>query len=436
MKPIPFNAFAKLLGGNDSSQSLIHGAAIDSRLVKEGDLFFALPGAKADGHFFIQEAVKRGAAGFVVKNDYQGETFGLPSLRVPDVLAALQEFARKTLQKRSCQVVGITGSLGKTTTKEFAKTLISGHLRVFANPLSYNSQSTLPLSILMANGEEDVLILEMGMSEPGNIQNLLSIAPPDIAVLTTVALQHVTHFSDGLAGIAREKASIFAHPKTRLGILHRDMPYFEEASYSGSCLKKSFSIANQAADYFLEIFPRHVLIHVQGEPCCAVSVQFPLKPYYQNFLAAVAIARALDVPWEMIKKKAAFLKQPKMRFEFIEKNGILFVNDAYNANPDSMQAALTSLPQAASGRKKIAVLGDMDALGTFSEERHAQVIKTALQHVDVLLCLGSRWGHEVEQFNNCSELEERLQQIVQPGDVVLLKGARAHALEKVLRKFD
>lgn len=435
MKPTPFNALAKLLDIFHISQTLISGVAIDSRQIKVGDLFFALPGERVDGHTFIQEAFLQGASGVVVNEDYQGELFGLPSLRVPNVLAALQELARKSLQKRSSLVVAITGSLGKTTTKEFTKALISSTYSVFAAPLSYNSQATVPLSILMAEGTEEVLILEMGMSEPGNIQNLLSIAPPDIAALTTVALQHVSHFPDGLEGICREKASIFAHPKTRLGIVNKEIPYCVE---SYACKKKSFSIAQREADYFLELIPKGVLVHPRGEPFFEIEMHLPLKVHYQNFLAAVAIARALDVPWDCIKEVAPLLKLPPMRFERVEKEGIVFINDAYNANPDSMKAALTALPEPAAGGKKIAVLGDMNALGGFSEKGHAEVVEIALQSVDILLCLGHRFQNAqgIECFESRSELEKRLKELAEPGDVVLLKGARVHALEQILHRFE
>jgi len=445
MKPIPLNALAKILGLHHPSQILVKGVAIDSRKVRYGDLFFALSGNQVDGHSFIKDAAEKGAVGSVVRDDFKGETFGLPLLHVPNVLAALQDLARKTLARRRSKVIAITGSLGKTTTKEFASTLLRTRYRIFASPLSYNSQATVPLSILMADGTEDYLILEMGMTHDGNIGNLISIAPPAISLITTLAVQHASNFVDGLAGISREKAQIFAHPKTELGILHHDILHYKEIYATGRCLKKSFSMGNQNADYFLEKLSYGVRIHSKGEHPYEIPLDLPIKVHYQNFLAASALARNLDIPWSSIREAAPFLKLPSMRFEKVEKQEVIFINDAYNANPDSMKAALESLPKCQPGRKTIAVLGEMDALGMYSEEGHAMVAEIALLYADHLLCLGSRcavmceiWKREkkpVELFDNRLNLEIALKKLVQPGDVVLLKGARAHALDQILNLF-
>ena len=445
MKPISFSALAKLLGLEHSCQSLIHGVAIDSRQVKSGDLFFALPGNRVDGHAFLQEAALKGAVGAVIRKEYCGAAFGLPLLGVSDVLLSLQDFARKSLARRKSKVIAITGSLGKTTTKEFASTLLRTHYRVFSNPLSYNSQATVPLSILMADETEDYLILEMGMTHEGNIKNLISIAPPDISLLTTLSIQHANNFSDGLSGISREKASIFTHPKTELGILHRDIHDYEEVYASGGCYKKSFSMSSSHADYFLETLEKGVLIHVKGEGSYAMELDLPIQVHYQNFLAAVVLARSLDVPWPSIREAAPLLKLPPMRFEKVERQGIIFINDAYNANPEAMKAALANLPKPKEGGKIIAVLGEMDALNMYSEGEHALVAETALQYIDYLLCLGPRcktmqqiWVREkkpVQLFETRSDLETALKKLTDPGDVVLLKGARKHALDQVLNCF-
>ena len=445
MRPIPFNALAKLLGLQHANQVLVQGIAIDSRKILPGDLFFALPGNKVDGHAFLQEAVSKGAVGAIVHESYQDVSLKLPVLRVPDVLVALQDLARKTLAKRSSKVIAITGSLGKTTTKDFASALLATRYKVFSSPLSYNSQATVPLSILMAEGTEEYLILEMGMTHAGNIENLISIAPPSIALITTVAIQHASNFSDGLLGIGREKAMIFTHPKTELGLLHHDIPHYDEVISAGMCPKKTFSMHSQEAHYFLEKTSQGARIHVKGEEPYEIDLDLPLKVHYQNFLAATALARSLDVPWHLIREVAPFLKLPSMRFEQVEKQGILFINDAYNANPDSMKAALESLPTAKPGGKVIAVLSEMDALGAYTKEGHAQVAEMALLHADHLLCLGAHckimctiWNRAqmpAELFECRSSLASVLKQLAKPGDVVLLKGARAYALDTLLNCF-
>lgn len=445
MRPIPFHVLTKTFGEKQSLQKLVSGVAIDSRKVKPGDLFFALSGNKVEGDQFLHEAKARGAIGAVVKKEFQKESEDLPLIRVSNVLDALQMLAKEVLSKMKTKVVAITGSLGKTTTKDFTTTLLRSTYKVASSPLSYNSQATLPLSILLADGDEDILILEMGISKPGEMERLVAIAPPDIAVLTTISIQHTCHFSEGLIGIVKEKGKIFSHKKTKIGICHKDIEHYDEVSSIGLCDKINFSLISKNANYFLEILPGKIKIYPQVEPPLEIEFGLPLKPHYQNYLAAVAVARSFGVPWSFIKDVSPTLKLPPMRFERVEREGIVFINDAYNANPDSMKAALEQLPEPKSGCKVIAVLGEMTELGKYSEEGHSLVAKTALLKCDILLCLGSFckimqqiWeeeGRHVEHFDNFESLLKALKIHVQSGDVVLLKGARSLGLEKILESF-
>lgn len=418
MKPRPLSTLATLLELQHSSDKVVSGAAIDSRLLKRSDLYFALPGNRVDGHDFLEAVAAKGASGAVVREDYRGESFGLPLLHVPDVLLALQELGRKLVKSK---VIAITGSLGKTTAKGFIKTLLEHKYHVFASPLSYNSQATVPLSILMADEIEDYLILEMGMTHPGDLAKLVNIAPPHIALLTTVALQHAVNFPDGLAGIAREKASIFSHPDTELGILPKELHHFEEVYHTGTCEKRVF------------------------EPLEKMPIELPMKVHEHNFSAAAEVALAVGMSWEEICQAAQHIALPPMRFEKVEYRGITFINDAYNANPDAMKAALESLPEPKKGGKRIAVLSEMNALGMYAEAGHALVAEAALEHADLLLCLGERcetmrkiWKEHkrpVELFETRDALEKMLHAQVKSGDVVLLKGARACGLDEILLSF-
>lgn len=446
MKPTPLNFFANLLRIKCSKSPLIEGVAIDSRKVQSGYLFFALPGKKVDGHDFLKEVADKGAKAAVVQQDYQKESFGLELLRVPNVLSALQQLGKKVLEGRSCKVVAISGSVGKTTTKEFTREILKMKYKVAASPSSYNTESTLPLSILMADGDEDVLVLEMGMARPGEIAPLVEIAPPDIALLTTVAIQHATHFPDGLVGISREKASLFSHPKTKLALLHKDIDFYNEVVKVGSAPKINFSLETKSADYFLEFESPHEVSVTFDNQKHKLPYSLPMKVYALNLLAAITIARSLNVEWSQIAEAIPHLTLPPMRFERIEKEGIIFINDAYNANPNSMKAALENIPKPAlpSG-KKIAVLGEMNALGMYSEAGHLHIGEIALANADVLLCIGEKaeamrklWKRgkkEAHHFSNQEDLVACLKRIVNKGDVVLLKGARPFALEKILDHF-
>lgn len=438
MKPIPVCAVAKRLGAKHPSQDLVCGAAIDSRLVREGDLFFALPGGKVDGHRFLAEARKKGACAAVVQENFSDAVDGLALIRVPDVLAALQELARQILPTYQTKVVGITGSLGKTTTKVFAKTFLEGSYSVYASPRSYNSQATVPLSVLNARGDEDVLLLEMGMSAPGQIAQLVSIAPPDVAVLTKVALQHAVHFPEGIEGIRREKSAIFSHPATEVGLM--DHALLSELKSCGSCPKQTFSCVEMAADIALI----DGVVH-QGKRRIPLDLKIPMPAHHHNVAAAIAIARHFGVPWKRIQEAAPRLKLPPMRFEQVDYHGVTFINDAYNANPDAMIAALQSLPTPGKGRRRIAVLTAMTELGQGSQAGHESVAQEALTTVDELLCFGQGcepmsavWQKEqrlVHHFETHEALTMHLKAHLCPGDVVLLKGARSASLETVLEEF-
>lgn len=445
MKPTPLDYFASLISQKPLANPLIHNIAIDSRLIGPGGLFFALRGQQVDGHDFLKDVAAKGANAALVRDTYDGDHFGLILIKVPYVLKALQEMAAKALQERSTKVIAITGSIGKTTTKEFIKSFLETRYKVFASPKSYNTESTLPLNILMADGDEDFIVLEMGMSRPGDIEELISIAPPDIALLTTCALQHSINFPNGLIDITREKATIFSHPKTQLGFLHRDLTYFSEAEKMGICPKITFSTKGDEADYFLTFIARHKARIISLGESYDIPYHLPAKFFAHNLLASVAVARACDVSWEDIQKTSLTIKLPQMRFEKIEKKGIIFINDAYNANPDSMKAALESLPQPEKQGKRIAVLTEMNALGDFSDECHSSVAEMALNCADILLSLGKKahvmhkiWKDHRRDTYHCETKEEllaTLKRIVNSGDVVLLKGARAYCLDKFLDYF-
>ena len=218
----------------------VTGFAVDSRLVKQGNLFFALKGAHVDGHQFLSAAAVNGAVAAVVNESYNGPDFGLLLIKVPDPLIALQELAKSVLQQRKSKIVAVTGSLGKTTTKDFITTLLKSKYSVSCSPGNSNSQIGLPLTILNhTDGAEDVLVLEMGMTHSGQIKQLLQIAPPDIAVMTTVALVHAGNFNS-LEDIARAKAEVLTHPKTTLGVIPHDVLLYDEIRNTGTCQKISF----------------------------------------------------------------------------------------------------------------------------------------------------------------------------------------------------
>jgi UDP-N-acetylmuramoyl-tripeptide--D-alanyl-D-alanine ligase len=420
----------------------ISGVAVDSRLLKPHNLFFALPGARVDGHAFLAEIASKGALAAVVSNSYTGSDFGIPLIRVENPLLSLQKLASQFLKESKLKVVGVTGSLGKTTTKDFIQTLLQVKFRVASSPGNSNSKIGLPLTLLNhVKGTEEIIILEMGMTHPGDITELVNIAPPDVAIITTVALVHACNF-DSLKEIAQAKAEILTHSKTSLGIISKDMDHYSEIFKTGSCAKTSFSTTSSDADFYLQETGKELLIRSRSDNTILPCLNIPGKHNLHNFLAAVATVRTFGLNWEEIINGMQSLSLPERRLQHIEKNGILFVNDAYNASPVSTKAALTSLPAPKPGCKRIAVLGDMLELGKLSEECHKDVGKAALQYVDNMICVGPACGPILECWqeakrpviwvNKVEEAAEKLKEQMKPGDVVLLKASRAIGLNRIL----
>jgi len=444
MFPLKVKELGFFLNQEKFSERMISGVCIDSRNLKPGDLFFALPGARLDGHAFLREAASKGAGGAVVSCNYLGEDFGLELFTVEDVLGTLHELTRLSITMHHPKIIGITGSLGKTTTKDFTTALLRSSFTVSSSAGNENGQLGLPLTVLNRKGKEDILVLEMGMTEKGHLSKLVQLAPPSIAVVTSVALVHACNF-ENLAGIAEAKAEIFSHPDTKVGIYNALMPHSSVIHQTGACKKISFACEDPSADYSLKYENGQMTIFHFGRQVMEATWGLQGHHNVQNCLAAMTVAHQCGMGWEEIKQSLAKLTLPAMRLQHVERKGIHFINDAYNANQDSMCAALRSLPDPGPGKRRIAVLGDMRELGRFSEECHKEVGKFALDHIDRLFCLGegckpivncwNKANRPVDLFSTRAELVARLRSEVEQGDVVLLKGSRAHALWLVLEEF-
>ncbi len=418
---------------------LIDGFQIDSRKVGPGDLFFALKGQKVDGHSFLQDAAMNGAVAAVVSKGYDGPNFGLELLWVEDVFGSLQALAKHFMKTCRSLVIGITGSLGKTTTKEFLATLLGAKFKVGKTDLNYNSQRTYPLTLLNRNGDEDILVVEMGISEPGEMTRLCDIAAPDIAVITKVAFVHSVNFEENVSLIAQHKAEISKDSKTKACIFDHALYEHEEAMGKIQCKRVSFSLESRQADFFLS---QECLVDERGVRAYQFDPPYKESHFLHDFLAAVAVCREIKMNWDEINAQVSKLQLPKMRFEKIDKGGVTLINDAYNANPDSMKAALAHLPKPADGAKTIAVLGMMAEMGAAHERVHREVGLFAQKYVDHLIVFGKEAAalykafqevkKPVEKYEDFEALSKRLKNLMRPGDVVLVKASRCVEMEKLL----
>lgn len=407
--------------------------------------FFALKGACADGHSFLNEAAQKGAAAAVVSKSYCGSQSKMPLIYVEDPLESLQLLAKKFLEQWHPKIVAVTGSVGKTTTKDFITVLLRSKYQVASSPGNSNSQIGLPLALLNHTiGNEEILVLEMGMTHKGHIAGLVKIAPPDIALITTVALVHACNFNS-LTEIGNAKAEIFSHPKTYLGIVDRNAVNYQEICSVGICKKISFGLNNPDAHYNLQVDGSKMRVHAPDGEAMIDRLPLPGSHNHHNYLAAIAVARSLGLSWDEIRHAAPHLNLPERRLQFVEKNGAFFVNDSYNASMVSLKSALENLPSPRRGCKTIAVIGEMMELGQFSEYCHREVGDCALQYVDCMFCFGEGcmtirdcWqaaGKPVEWHMERSGILEKLRNSINPGDVVLLKGSRSKEVWKVLEEL-
>ncbi len=417
---------------------------VDSRAVIPGSLFVALRGEKTDGHNFLQEAVQKGARALLIQSDYRGH---VPSvevvIRVPDTLEALQMMAKSKVVRSKGRLLALTGSLGKTTTKEFLRTIASSKWKTFATSGNQNSQVGLAQTILNSlEGDEEVLIVEMGMSGVGHIKKLVDIAPPDIAMILEVALQHVQFFSNGLEGIADAKLEIFSHPKTQLGLVNLDTNYACKLFSTYPISKRGYTSKGASNAWIsLDVLEDKLCFVEDGAKIYFPKPVFPVRHVYDNLLAAVAGARALGMSWDEIKPTISKLQLPKRRLEFHQFGSISCINDAYNAPEPSVISALDYL-DSFKNRRRVAVLGQMKELAEYSREVHERVAKYALGRADLLLCLGEDSLPMFEIWKEASrpvfwaktydELCLLVDSKIASGDVLLLKGASSNGLWRLL----
>ena len=417
-------------------EAQVRAFAVDSRKVLPGDVFLALSGEKTDGHHFVEEAFAKGALLAIVsrpishlQNRHQDRC-----LVVPCVLQALHTLAKRAWEHRPVSCVAITGSMGKTTTKEFLVQMLSQKFHVESTPGNANSQIGLPLSLLNRT-KGDLFIAEMGMSMPGEIAKLTTMLPPDIVVLTHIAYAHTAAFPEGLEEVACAKAEILV-PHTKTVILHASTATFKAFTEHRDKKWIPYGALHQA--HMKGSGLSSVLCTDQGVvyPC---PLLFSAEHLAENIVAAGLVAREFGMSWEEIVYVAKKLMPYPGRFASIEHHGVLYINDAYNANPQSMKIALKALPK---HRRRIGVLGEMRELGLLSEILHREVGEVANETLDLLIAVGKQAKSIYDAFcnkpafyvNHAQEARQILQEYVRSGDVVLVKGANALQLWTAIPK--
>ena len=435
----------------------IKGVSIDSRNIREGELFVAIKGDRFDGHDFVPEAIKKGAWGALVERSALENKFsslgGLKNiLPVEDTLYALQEMSYMHRRKFAIPVVGITGSNGKTTTKEMLACILKQKGPVLKNEGNLNNHIGVPLTLLKLNESHWAAVVEMGMSAPGEIATLARLTAPTVGVITNIGPAHLEFFGS-MEKVAEAKGELLDNLKPdatavlnaddrHLGILQSKMP--------GRVM--TFGIVNKADVAAIDVRQEKEFTDLT---LAAEGAKIDIRLHavgahnVYNALAAAAAAIAVGMPIDAVKSGLDAFTPIAGRSEIKKLEGRTVLADYYNANPASMEAAIKTLVELGSGGNAIAVLGDMLELGEASIEAHREIGRTAAQcKVDFLITVGDLAAHmetgalkagmakeRVIRATSHANAAELLKKLSRPGDAILIKGSRGMKMEKILEAF-
>lgn len=430
----------------------VTGISTDTRTLQPGDLFFAVAGENTDGHRFLEEAHRKGAAAAVVRQGHPvlgGAPKGLARIETADPLAAMQHLAWHHRRQFSLPVVGVTGSSGKTTTKDMTAAVLGEKRRVLSSKGSFNNEIGLPLTLLALEGSHEAAVLEMGMRGLGQIRELCRLAEPDIGIITNVGVAHL-----GLLGsqekIFQAKGELAeAIPPGGSCILNGEDPWTPglRERCRGDSYTFGFSPSQDlwAQDVTEEGMTVHFTAATPGQTA-RVCLPCPGRHNVQNALSAILTGLVLGMS---LRECASGVEKTPLRENrhvlWAGRKGARILNDSYNANPDSMEASLQVLSHQPG--RRIAVLGDMRELGAIEEEAHRQVGRRVRQlGIEMLVTVGDLGGQiaqgardaghpQVRSYRDRGEAARQLAEMLTPGDVVLVKGSRVMQMEEIAEEL-
>jgi UDP-N-acetylmuramoyl-tripeptide--D-alanyl-D-alanine ligase len=425
----------KLIYGNLNGA---RGISIDSRTIEKGELFVALKGTRFDGHDFLREALKKGS-GAIVSIPPAELAKGKAIIHVKNTLRALQSIAHYLRAKRDVTVVGITGTNGKTTTKEMAASVLETRYRVLKNTGNLNNQIGLPLSLLSLSDDHQVAVLEMGASAPGDIRELCEVASPDYGVITNIGHAHLEGFK-ALEAVRRTKLEILESVKA--AVVNGDDAFLLEGmrGFDGRVIKYGFDSASDVRVGDMELRDRDssFTLHMDGQST-PVRLKVTGKLNIYNALAAASVGKLFEMGIESVKEGLEGFEGIPMRLEIRELDGATVISDVYNANPASMEEALKELVRLRRERA-VAVLGDMLELGSYAEAAHRKLGAWMSDFpVDLFIAVGPLMGLAAEEFSGKSikaggakEARRILLREYRKGDAILIKGSRSMQMERVI----
>lgn len=455
MKTYPVQTLCDAMGGQlvagDGATLIEGGVSTDTRTIPASALFIALAGENFDAHDFLEKAVDVGAAALVVSRVPEGfDTSSCVVVQVPDTLIALQRLACWYRTQLDVVVVAITGSNGKTSTKDFTAAVLEQRYQVHATKGNLNNHIGLPLTVLSADEDDDVLILEMGMNHAGEIAPLCAIARPHIGIITNIGTAHI-EFLGSRAAIAEEKGAL-ARSLPEVGTLlvtaGCDFAEYFQARTQG----RTISVGNgrglvRAESLHLTEGGSEFTLTVDDAEGVSVELAVSGKHMVNNALLAAGAGWALGLTPDELACGLEAARLTSGRLRFFKCDGITVFDDTYNANPDSVRAAIDVVAEQVThnGNTRTIVLGMMGELGRFADEMHREVGAYAAQQKVRVVSVGSeaariaegardRGAEAVEHFDDYAEAASWLKETLHAGDVVLFKGSRTAAVEKIMNE--
>jgi UDP-N-acetylmuramoyl-tripeptide--D-alanyl-D-alanine ligase len=450
MKPLSVHEIrdavhGRLLSAQPTGLSVL-SVCTDTRRMEHSSLYIAIKGDNFDGHHFLPAAAAGGAIAALVQDIPADSPPNVTLIQVPDTRTAMGKLATFVRRQMRAKVIGVAGSNGKTSTKHLIQSALCGKLRGTISPKSFNNDIGVPLSIFPADPQQDYLVLEMGTNHHGEIRKLTEMAQPDIAVITNCGAEHL-EFLDDLAGVRRENASLIAglNPKGLL-VVNGDDPDLlaAVARYPGKRLTFGFNPTNdlfaadvqctaQGVSFQLNNSRRTIFVPMLGRHTAA------------NALAAIAVARSMGVAEDLIYETLSHATGPDWRLQLQKVGNFSVLNDAYNANPNSMRAALETVRDLQTPGRRIAVLGDMRELGESSDQYHREIGQFAAEcRFDVLYCVGPKSKliaesaaaagmkkPKITHFKSAADCAAVIRRRLRRSDLVLLKASRSIRLETV-----
>lgn len=432
------------------------GVSTDTRTVQRGEVFFAIAGPNFDGHDFVPAAIEKGAIAAIVAAN-RAETVrtamqekkisaAAPLIEVDDVVAALGRLASYHRSQTAAVVIAVVGSNGKTTTKAMIDHVLAGQKRGRSSPKSFNNNIGVPLTLLSVEGADDYVVVEIGTNAAGEIAQLGKMARPDMVVLTSIGEEHLEGLGD-LAGVAREECAIF-HTLADGGFIavNIDAPHVTEHLPQKKTTVVRFGHRPEADLRIGDVSFAEGWLNFRLNGRFACRLPMPGAHNASNAAGAIAIARRLGLEHPAIAERLESFAPPPMRSAARQIDGVTWINDAYNANPASVRAAIDMLEQYPAAGRRIIALGEMRELGARTAGEHRQIAeRLARSRLDHVLLVGSaadwmldafearRVAERVPDPHSCGR---RLAELAREGDVVLLKASRAVGLERAMEYLE